>query len=710
LKRFLPVLFLAATCATAFAPPPGWWAGRGVTNADPKNDWAAINQGQAKQIAAKAADELDAKLPGGAGIPVHDLIASWRQPAQGRDDFLAVNNGMLKALAKPFWARLIAQNYASASPWAGTAADHAMANIGQTKSIFAFDLTAFRNADAGGNGLGDRWEIHYFGAVGQNPSGDPDGDGLTNLQEFQHNTDPKNPDSDFDGVNDSQEVADATNPNSYHSYTPRRIAYFPFSAFNFQSAEGQAPRAPASGQTLPQQVVGFPGNGMRITTNSQQIIYDWKRPDGGVNYSFRRGTVRMWVKPEWSTATMSGTWSRLFELGGGYSNGKAYAIFGPHATEPKFGFSEADGASHFTPPFETTTPFTWAANTWHQVVLTYSPTKRTVYIDGAKIGETTLNWSNVPKVDDIIAGGIQFGNDWWAAQPIKGTIDEVECFNYEFNGSTVALQYQAEAEYRIDGDGNGLPDAWEREHFDDIEQDPSDDPDEDGLTNLEEFDLGTDPKSQDSDGDGMPDKWEIDHGFNPKDPSDAFKDDDDDGLTNAEEYEAGSLPDNPNTDGDKLPNGQELLDGMDAEPTDPAIRWYRAPESRYAVLHISDDYEPITIGNNNTVLLGKQDGNGHLLLKLWTPGGETTQLQNEIAIDDHVEVETSTAGNWSYTADKATITAWSRATIADDGSITIQGRAGGTLYFAARWASASAAPVSYGGVPTYTVHQERRHR
>jgi hypothetical protein len=38
--------------------------------------------------------------------------------------------------------------------------------------------------------LEDSWEITYFGQIGADPNADPDGDGLTNLQEYQNNTNP----------------------------------------------------------------------------------------------------------------------------------------------------------------------------------------------------------------------------------------------------------------------------------------------------------------------------------------------------------------------------------------------------------------------------------------------------------------------------------------------------------------------------------------
>ncbi len=44
--------------------------------------------------------------------------------------------------------------------------------------------------DSGGNGLPDLWEITYFGQTGVDHNVDSDGDGITNLQEFQKGTDP----------------------------------------------------------------------------------------------------------------------------------------------------------------------------------------------------------------------------------------------------------------------------------------------------------------------------------------------------------------------------------------------------------------------------------------------------------------------------------------------------------------------------------------
>jgi hypothetical protein len=59
--------------------------------------------------------------------------------------------------------------------------------------------------DTNSNGLPDDWETFYFGAIGQNPNADPDGDGLTNLLEYQIGTKANVFDTDGDGLPDGFE-------------------------------------------------------------------------------------------------------------------------------------------------------------------------------------------------------------------------------------------------------------------------------------------------------------------------------------------------------------------------------------------------------------------------------------------------------------------------------------------------------------------------
>jgi len=68
------------------------------------------------------------------------------------------------------------------------------------------------STDIGGDSMPDAWEIEYFGDTSQEPEGDYDGDGLNNLGEYQHGTDPTKPDTDADQMPDGWEVNYGFNP------------------------------------------------------------------------------------------------------------------------------------------------------------------------------------------------------------------------------------------------------------------------------------------------------------------------------------------------------------------------------------------------------------------------------------------------------------------------------------------------------------------
>jgi len=98
-----------------------------------------------------------------------------------------------------------------------------------------------------------------------------------------------------------------------------------------------------------------------------------------------------------------------------------------------------------------------------------------------------------------------------------------------------------------DQDNDGMPDDWEVQNgLDPNRNDAAEDADGDGLTNLREYQLGTNPKNADTDGDGMPDGWEVQNGLNPK-VNDCNGDLDGDGWTNCQEYFWGTNPNDKNS-------------------------------------------------------------------------------------------------------------------------------------------------------------------
>ena len=134
-----------------------------------------------------------------------------------------------------------------------------------------------------------------------------------------------------------------------------------------------------------------------------------------------------------------------------------------------------------------------------------------------------------------------------------------------------------------DSDNDGLPDAWEEQFFDNLEQGPEDDPDNDGSTNMDEFELGTIPNDPDTDDDGLNDGVEdgsgtfvnsMMTGTNPK-----VADSDGDGLLDGVETNTGNFvsanntgtnPHMADTDEDMVSDGREIALGTD--PTVPQAR------------------------------------------------------------------------------------------------------------------------------------------
>jgi hypothetical protein len=229
-------LFLLLASAPLMPAPegPGWWSEVIDPSVTPQN-YAAINQGQVKALAAAAIDEFNAVLPGGAGTALNNTLAAWRADTTS-NNYAAANIGQIKTVAKPLHQRLLELGYISALPdWTDPAApnqeNHALANLGQLKNLFNFDPAAdtdndgipdmreivlgldHENFDSDFDQMPDGWEL----ANGTNPlvndaDLDLDGDTLTNLTEYQLGTKANSIDSDSDTMDDGWEVENGLNP------------------------------------------------------------------------------------------------------------------------------------------------------------------------------------------------------------------------------------------------------------------------------------------------------------------------------------------------------------------------------------------------------------------------------------------------------------------------------------------------------------------
>ncbi len=101
------------------------------------------------------------------------------------------------------------------------------------------DIGADEYVDTDFDSLPDWWERKYFGSVSvSGPQDDPDGDGLTTLQEYQHGTNPAlDADADGDGWSDAYEIFHAT--NVFHPDNPE-LTYYVNGTFGDDRYDGLA--------------------------------------------------------------------------------------------------------------------------------------------------------------------------------------------------------------------------------------------------------------------------------------------------------------------------------------------------------------------------------------------------------------------------------------------------------------------------------------
>lgn len=126
---------------------------------------------------------------------------------------------------------------------------------------------------------------------------------------------------------------------------------------------------------------------------------------------------------------------------------------------------------------------------------------------------------------------------------------------------TVSLSSDCDvmAWYILDADNDGMEDNWEIEHFGAIDvADGTSDADDDGLTDLAEAKLGSNPNAPDTDGDGMPDSWEAEHGLNVL-VDDSMDNADADAAPNWAECQGGTDPNDP----DDIPQLDTVLEDFE---------------------------------------------------------------------------------------------------------------------------------------------------
>lgn len=290
---------------------------------------------------------------------------------------------------------------------------------------------------------------------------DTDGDGIADSREINtYGTDPQNPDSDYDGRLDGQELTDGTSPTNSLSVTFVRLGYWKFSDTDWWGEDDQA----AQVATNLQNVASWDGNALLInSTNVARLKYKDEEATHVPNINLRNGTLSLWFKPDWGSTNSGGSgpgvWSRLAELGA-YSSGGTYGqwVLGFNTEGTELLFSTQGGGNETN---HVTASVSISSNTWRQVVLTYTPTNSILYLDGVEVANGP-GVTFYPDATVRASDGINVGSDRDGTQQAKGMIDELETFNYPLDASTIYADYESVA--GRDTDGDGVSDIKENEN------------------------------------------------------------------------------------------------------------------------------------------------------------------------------------------------------------------------------------------------------
>ena len=152
------------------------------------------------------------------------------------------------------------------------------------------------------------------------------------------------------------------------------------------------------------------------------------------------------------------------------------------------------------------------------------------------------------------------------AAPGPGDAGEASSEDTSMNTGDTSTPAEADGAQSADVEEPGPEDVLQSEDVEapspDVEPDEVEEPnadwDNDGLTNLHEAYIGSDPNNPDSDGDGLSDSEEFSHGT-----SVFLSDSDGDGLSDSAEVNAGTNPARSDSDGDGFDDGAEGEGGSD---------------------------------------------------------------------------------------------------------------------------------------------------
>ncbi|MEJ0088751.1 MAG: DUF1800 family protein [Limisphaerales bacterium] len=397
-----------------------------------------------------------------------------------------------------------------------------------------------RTLDADGSGIPDWYEMKYAlepGSVALT-STDSDGDGLSNLQEFQRGTDPHLADSDGDGLTDGQEVALGTNPLNADTDGDGLSDYAEVNApkptnplladtdgdgvsdFNEIRLGTDPTYNPTNSSTFTGYTPLFKTSPSRWEWNLENVQLVWNHGAGAlapdiwnedylVEFAVKNSATADWRTFGMSLRYYNGALTHLFhsEYTGGFS----------YSSQPNTTIWDSD---YGNPPADIKSKLGFSG--YGSADISDRLQFRLIAQCGANSNSWTVTFAITNQTSNTLV--------------VLRTFPNCTARNSLDNGTAVWTDY------------NGVTNQPSMVLHQGVQMFIS----TNRLVNLPAF-----ASAKDSDKDGMPDAWEDANSFNKFSTTDATLDADTDGLNNRDEFLAGTNPHNPDADGDGVSDGVE---------------------------------------------------------------------------------------------------------------------------------------------------------